>query len=160
MTTFDCQATFRGRHSLLRHSHALPLLALAAVVSGCSSSDDGRMKVYPVSGKVTVGGQPAAGAQVVFYGATPELTGPGTVAPAGTTDENGAFTLRSYEAGDGAPAGKFKVTVIWPEPTPEGAGEMFQAKDRLNGQYDSPDKSNLTVDVPEGGGELPPIALN
>src|SRR5688572_30759974 len=51
---------------------SLSLFSLAA--AGCSKTPEGRMQVYPASGQVTVNGQPAAGAQVAFYGATPELT--------------------------------------------------------------------------------------
>jgi hypothetical protein len=146
---------------LLRSDFAclLPLLAIAAV-AGCSSSDDGRMQVYPVSGKVTVNGQPAEGAEVVFYGVTPELKGAGTVPPAATTDASGVFHLRSYDPADGAPAGKFNVTVFWPEPVPAGADqEMYQPKDRLKQRYLNPETSGLTAEVPVGGGELPPFEL-
>lgn len=129
--------------------------------SGCSSKDDGRLEVYPASGKVTVGGQPVEGAEVVFYGATPDLRGPGAVAPEGVTDGNGVFHLRSYEPDDGAPAGKFNVTIFWPEPIPKGVDEeMFQPKDRLKNRYIDPEKSGLTTQVPEGGGELHPFELN
>jgi hypothetical protein len=129
-------------------------------VGGCSETDDGRLQVYPVSGKVTVNGQPVEGAEVVFYGATPDLTGPGTPAPVGTTDANGEFRLRSYDPEDGAPAGKFNVTVIWREPIPPNADrEMYQPKDRLQGRYSDPKKSGLTATVEEGGGELPPFEL-
>jgi hypothetical protein len=136
------------------------VLAFLLIATGCSKVEDGRMEVFPVSGKVTVNGQPAAGAHVVFYGATPDLTGPGTPAPDGTTDENGEYRLRSYDPEDGAPAGEFKVTVEWPEPIPPNVDqEMYRPKDRLKGRYSNPDKSGLKRTVPEGGGELPPIEL-
>jgi hypothetical protein len=136
--------------------------SIVALSGGCSSgsNDDGRVKVYPVSGMVKVDGQPAAGARVVFYGATPELTGPGTVSPAAETDESGVFHLRSYEPEDGAPAGKFNVTVSWPEEVPEGVDpEVHRPKDRLKNRYLNPETSGLTADVPEGGIELPSFEL-
>jgi hypothetical protein len=137
----------------------LSLVAIACAV-GCSRADSDREQVYPVTGKVTVGGQAAAGAEVSFFGATPELKGPGTVLPAGTTDEYGEFQLRSYEPGDGAPAGKFNVTIFWPEPIPEGADEgMFQPKDRLMGRYLDAESPGLSAEVPVGGGELPALEL-
>ena len=117
------------------------------------------MEVFPTSGIVRVGGQPVSGATVVLFGATPEVSGPGTVPPQGVTDESGAFRLTSYELDDGAPAGAFKVTVFWPEPTPDNAGEMFQPKDRLKGKYSNPETSGLTAEISEGGGELPPFEL-
>jgi hypothetical protein len=135
-------------------------MAVVVAVVGCSKDNDGRMQVYPVSGKVTVKGQPVEGARVVFYGATADLTGPGTIVPVGVTDANGAFQLRSYEPEDGSPAGEFKVTVIWPERIPPNVDqEMYKPKDRLRGRYSDPQKSGLTATVPEGGGELPPFEL-
>jgi hypothetical protein len=135
-------------------------MAAIVVLSGCASKEDGRVKVYPVSGKVLVNGKPAEGAEVIFYGATPELRGPGTVSASGKTNENGEFRLGSYGPDDGAPAGKFNVVVIWREPIPEGAdSERFQAKDRLNNRYATPESSGLTAEVPEGGIELPPFEL-
>lgn len=137
------------------------LAAFMAFVGGCSSSEqEGRMTVYPVSGVVKVAGQPAAGARLTFYGATRELTGAGTVAPVAEADENGVFNVRSYDPQDGAPAGKFNVTVFWPEEVPEGVDpEVNRPKDRLKGRYGNPETSGLVAEVPEGGGELPPFEL-
>jgi hypothetical protein len=152
--------------NLLTSMQRSSLIAGASVVAsilsvaGCARSDDGRMQVYPVTGKVTVGGQPAEGAELVFYGATPDLKGPGTIPPVGTTDANGEFALTSYEPDDGAPAGKFQVTVFWPEPIPEGADEeMFQPKDRLKEKYLDPETSQLSAEIPVGGAELAPFEL-
>jgi hypothetical protein len=93
-------------------------------------------------------------------GATPDLKGPGTIPPVGTTDANGEFALTSYEPDDGAPAGKFQVTVFWPEPIPEGADEeMFQPKDRLKEKYLDPETSQLSAEIPVGGAELAPFEL-
>lgn len=139
------------------------LATIVVLAAGCSSGGDveGRVKVYPVSGAVKVAGQPAAGARIVFYGATPELIGPGTVSPAAVTDENGLFQLQSYGPGDGAPAGQFNVTVSWPEEVPEGVdSEVNRPKDRLKNRYLNPETSGLTAEVPVGGVELPPFELN
>src|SRR5262245_41543620 len=91
---------------------------LAVVVSAISAAKapEGRLPVYQVSGKATAKGQPVEVAEVVLYGATRELTGRGTPAPAGTTNAAGVFHLRSYDVDDGAPAGRFNVTIFWPEP--------------------------------------------
>jgi hypothetical protein len=135
-------------------------MAFIVALSGCASEEDGRVKVYPVSGKVLVNGKPAEGAELIFYGATPEMRGPGTVSAEGVTDENGVFHLGSYGPNDGAPAGKFNVVVIWREPIPDGVDqERFQAKDRLNNRYATPESSGLTAEVPERGIELPPFEL-
>ena len=139
----------------------IPLLLAFVSQVGCSPENDGRMPVYPVTGKVTVGGQPAAGAEVVFYGATPDLKGPGTVPPEGTTDANGVYQLSTFETDDGSPAGQFKVTIFWPEPIPPDVDqEMYQPKDRLKERFLNPETSGLTAKVPKGGGVLPTFELN
>jgi hypothetical protein len=138
----------------------LAWMAVIVALSGCASEEDGRVKVYPVSGKVLVNGKPAEGAELIFYGATPELRGPGTVSASGITNENGEFRLGSYDPDDGAPAGKFNVVVVWQEPIPEGVdSERFQAKDRLKNRYATPETSGLTAEIPEGGTILPPFEL-
>jgi hypothetical protein len=125
---------------------------------GCGS-DDGRVDVYPVSGKVLVQDRPADGAEVVFYPMVAEADGVKMPGPAGTTDAGGVFHLRSYEALDGAPAGEFKVTVVWPAAPPPNASGVFQLKDRLGGRYANPQTSKLTATVEPGGGEIPPFEL-
>jgi hypothetical protein len=67
--------------------------------------------------------------------------------------------LSSYEPDDGAPAGEFKVTVVWQEPPPPNAVGVFAQKDRLRGRYTNPQTSTLTARVEQGGGELPPFQL-
>src|SRR5262245_25660211 len=90
-------------------------MVLALSVLGCSKTKSGRIPVYPTSGKVTLKGQPIEGADLVFYASSPELTGPGTVPPVAVTDASGIFHLRSYDPDDGAPRGKFNVTITWPD---------------------------------------------
>jgi hypothetical protein len=67
--------------------------------------------------------------------------------------------LRSYEPDDGAPAGEFKVTVVWPESPPPNASGVFEVRDRLRGRYANPKTTELTATVEEGGGALPPFEL-
>ncbi|WP_425400117.1 hypothetical protein [Aeoliella sp.] len=136
------------------------LLLFLLTTCGCESQPEGRMKVYRTTGSVTVDGQPAEGVKIVLYGATPDLTGPGTVAPYAETDAEGEFSLTSYESGDGAPAGKFKVTAIWPEPAPPDAdAEFFEPKDLLKDKYLTPDSTPLEATVEEGSTTLPPFEL-
>ena len=129
-------------------------------MSGGCAEVDNRVPVYPVSGKILVNGVGAEGAKVVFYGASKDLTGKGTVLPSAVTDSEGNFKLRSYDPEDGAPAGKYAVSIIWPEPIPEGADvEMFEPPDRLKLRYVDPKQSGLTAEVVEGGIDLAPFEL-
>jgi len=142
---------------ILYGASALPLF------SGCGK-DDGRIEVYPVSGKVLIGAKPAEGAKVVFYPVAEELKQPGMPVPYAFTGADGGFRLRSYDPDDGAPAGEFKVSVLWPKASSEvensGGEEIKEAKDRLRDRYLDPNKSGLNVTIEEGGAELPPFELH
>jgi hypothetical protein len=142
------------------HRGVFSTLILVALVTVAACKDDGRIQVYPVQGRVLVAGAPAGGARVVFYPQSDELKKPGMPVPEGMTDSQGAFKLRSYEPDDGAPAGDFKVSVIWFEPQKDGSiVDSPSAKDRLAGRYSNPQKSQLTAKVEKGGGEIPPFEL-
>jgi len=142
------------------HRPVFLAVILVGLVTVTACKDDGRVKVYPVQGKVLVAGAPAGGARVVFYPQSDELKKPGMPVPEGMTDSQGVFKLRSYKADDGAPAGEFKVSVIWFEPQKDGSiVDSPSAKDRLAGRYSNPQKSNLSAKVEKGGGEIPPFEL-
>jgi hypothetical protein len=76
----------------------LPLLA-CALLAGCGGADFGA-----VQGRVTLGGQPLAGATVEFQ---PEGGSPAY----GVTDDNGYYTLRWSADQGGAPVGPVKVRI-------------------------------------------------
>jgi hypothetical protein len=85
-----------------------PLLLFAALVAvGCNSGP----RTAPVSGKVTLDGQPLANARVNFQpmgGST--VTGVGSY---GKTDGEGKYTLRLIDdTAAGAIVGKHKVTIV------------------------------------------------
>ena len=137
----------------------LVLLALpVGLVAGCD--DDGRPRPYQVRGLVLVDGKPAGGAKICFYSDEP-WNETWRLAPSGVTDAEGRFTLRTYEPDDGAPAGGYRVTVVWPADPPASAtdDEMAPRPDRLRGAAASPRTSGLTATVPVGGGELTPIEV-
>jgi hypothetical protein len=132
------------------------LLSLA-ILTGCG---DGRLKVYPASGKVLVKGQPAEGAKVIFYTQNADQKQPGIPIPQGTVAADGTYSLTTYEPNDGAPAGSYAVTVVWnkvivPDDDPESQVE----RDQLDGRYATPEKSGLTATVEAKENELPPFEL-
>src|SRR5437879_2500526 len=75
---------------------------------GCG---DGRnlSKVYPVSGKILVNGQPAKDCLITLNPTAPPKSG-APVTPTGYTDDNGSFQITSYANNDGAPPGEYVVT--------------------------------------------------
>jgi hypothetical protein len=135
------------------------LTALLLTLTGvsCSSKKDvyaQRKPVHPVKGKVLYQNKPAAGAQVLFI---PEKESPeGDPRPRAEADKEGMFTLTTYDSDDGAPAGSYIVTVIWPGGVlPDGREEP---EDKLFGRY-ATQKSPLRAVVKEGANELEPFQL-
>ncbi len=84
-------------------------VALASAEFGCAGKD----RPVPVEGTVTLDGKPIAGAGVRF---TPE-NGGGPPAYA-ETQADGSFQLNTFNTGDGALPGTYKVTITWEEPVP------------------------------------------
>ncbi len=136
-------------------------IGLSCLLFGCfgCGPDDGRVEVFPVHGQVLVNGRPAEGARIVFYPTAEPVPGQKVPTPSATTDANGEYQLDSYEAEDGAPAGDFKVTVVWPEPPPPNASGIFDLKDQLSGRYSNSDTTPLSATVEDGGGEIAPFEL-
>jgi len=79
------------------------MLVLAG--SGCGS---GAPKLHKVNGKVTLDGQPLAGAEVTFE---PLDYSTGMLGAHGKTGTDGTYTLTTTTTGDGAMAGGYKVII-------------------------------------------------
>lgn len=84
-------------------SRVILLLLAALVLSGCG----GRPETCKVWGRVTVGGKPLAGAHVTLH---PSEEGRGRAAH-GSTDAAGKYTLTTFQPGDGAVPGEYKVAI-------------------------------------------------
>lgn len=105
---------------------AVSLAVLAAAASGCGKPEPPPR--VPVSGIVTIGGQPVPSALVTFY---PMFEGfGGEVIAEGVSDRAGRYTLAG-PLGEGACVGRHKVTVS-DAPTPADAREQsVEAQRRL-----------------------------
>lgn len=86
--------------------------------------------------------------------------------PSGRAGPDGSFTLTSYEEGDGAPAGEYKVTVEWPSEDPndpsdpdDPEGQIPRGPDWLQGRYADPATTSLTATIREGDNLLEPFLL-
>ncbi len=129
----------------------------AVVVLGCAKGGDpNRPQTYPATGTVTYNGQPVSEATVLLISTTSGGRG-----ASGMTDASGNFTLTTFEAGDGALPGSYKVritkTIVEDAPAepgePTAPGEepnMGTQKDLIPAKYKDPNESGLTADVKEG----------
>ncbi len=153
----------RRSRTLFRTRLVLVLYLPAAGFVAVSGCDDGRIARYPVTGTVVVDGQPADGAMLIFVpvGGSEEFQ---RERPFGVTDAAGKYELRTFQPGDGAPAGDYKVMVRWLAPAAQSQeADRDRAAggppDRLKGRYFNPESSGLTASVDESETEVPPFEL-
>lgn len=143
---------------MVREMRLVVAMSCAALFVGCESSTGPKATVeavVPVSGTLTYKGEPLENHQISF------LPSDGRRPAIGTTDATGRFTMGTNRAGDGAPPGTHKVTVVWSPPTPpDGAGQetviddptlLPKPKVQIPAKYSSPESSGLTQEVPAGG---------
>jgi hypothetical protein len=133
----------------------LILLVIGALaVAGCGRGPvDGRPTPVPASGTIIYKSKPVDGAKVVF---APQDHAHAAV---GQTDAQGRFTLQTFEPGDGAVVGKYKVVVSKFEVV-DLPGGGFKETFFLPQRYRDPEQSGLEATVPEGGTDQIAIELN
>lgn len=110
--------------SRIRISVSICLVAMV-MIAGCGPSSSG--PIAPVSGKLTIDGQPAPGVEIVFSPVEVKGNpnpGPWSIA---TTDEEGNFTLETRYKETGAMVGKHHVTMSYPDMEP-GAMDVLRAE--------------------------------
>ena len=133
----------------------ISLLTVAGCGGGRSSDQP---DIVPVTGTVTLDGEPAASVGVMFF---PTGATPGTTYYA-NTDDSGHYELLAGGGGKGAPAGEYKVTCskyVNPDGSPFTSDtgespEMLGAKESLPPKYSDQSKTELKATVPAGGGTV------
>ena len=128
----------------MRFLQTISILGLCLMVSGCGSKHGNRPAVHPVSGKLLVGGEPAANAEVVLFPVGREQP---LMRPHATVQSDGSFRLTTFTTRDGAPIGDFALTVTWPGPRVKGQAEDEPGPDRLQRRYADPKKPAASVRV-------------
>ncbi|MEK6261568.1 MAG: hypothetical protein AABP62_23460 [Planctomycetota bacterium] len=138
--------------------HALPSGFLAVgLLIGCSGGAKREVvpPLEPVTGKVTIDGQPAERVNVSFYPAPNNKSN----AAFGSTDASGAYTLK-YKTGAGSSgiaAGDYVVLfskLTQPDGSPIPADKTaadVNAIDQIHERYRTTDNPQNTVSVPKGG---------
>ncbi len=127
----------------------LILSAAFVLLQGCGQSGPA---LYPVSGKVQCDGKPVADATVFFHRAG--KTDIGEPVPYGTTGPDGSYQLGTNVPGDGAVAGDYVITIVWPDITKKENGNG-ERPDLLKGTYLKPTESKLKAAVTTGKNDIP-----
>ena len=127
------------------------------LASGCGDGKD-QVKTYSAQGKVTFQGKPMPGAQIVFHPIDGEAKTK-QLLPRGIVDEDGNYNLGTYVVGDGAPAGRYKITLIWPKPPSSEIMRPDQSNDQLQSRYARVKDSTIEFTIEEKENTLPPIDL-
>jgi hypothetical protein len=131
------------------------LVCLAAAVGlACTSCGKG---IYPVSGKVTYKGAPAAGATVFFQRRGVDPTNEQLIM--GLVKEDGSFSLVCGALGEGAPPGEYDVLIEWKQGSHQARGPAQRRPDRLKGRYADPKRPLLQAVVKAETNDLPPFEL-
>lgn len=134
---------------------AISALCLTASL-GCGQSGPDRVAVHPAAGAITVKGQPAHGAFVTLHptsGAAADVP-----LPRASVERDGSFRVSTFDGGDGAPEGDYVVTVRWYKLVGRGL-DAVAGPNVIPPKYSQPQSSNLTVRIPAGQNQLPPIKL-
>jgi hypothetical protein len=127
---------------------------LCLAFCGCGSKPSGQPDVYPVCGTLIVAGRPAVNAVVTLI---PENTSSSFhYQPHAIVDKDGSFRLSTFVTHDGAPAGKYVVTVVWPGPP---INEDQDGPDQLRGRYSDPKRPAARVQITSETRQLEPILL-
>jgi len=127
------------------------------VIAGCGKSGAPWETVYKTSGQLLFKGQPIEGAQLTLY--PNDSSAPAAIRPTATTDNTGKFILSTYRKEDGAPAGDYRVAVIWHPLIAGKGGEPSRGPNKLPARYAAADTSALNVRVEKSATNLPPIEL-
>jgi hypothetical protein len=129
----------------------LVLVLGALFLPACAKSS--RQPVHPVRGQVLVEGKPAAQAIVTFH---PLGSSTETLRPSAQTNAEGYFSLTTYQTGDGAPEGKYAVTVTWFRSSGDKPADGEESpRNLLPPRYANPAKSKLEATISAGDNDLP-----
>ena len=160
---FSSPPTFMSFPMKMRRCLSVLMLLGAVACWGCGGAPPKggeRLDVFPVSGEAFADGKPAKDAMVLLHPETPHQLPEGArpISSSGQVDENGKFVISTYGNADGAPAGKYKVTISWPAAV--GMSGRLDGEDRLGGRYSDPKSSQIEFEVAGSPVTIPRIDLS
>ena len=126
---------------------------LVLVCASCGKNSN----IFPVSGKVTWNGVPAAGAVVFFQ--RPGIDPMNEQTIMGIVRDDGTFELVCGALGTGAPAGDYDVLIEWKRVAGQSKGRPQPGPDKLAGRYADPKNPLLHATVEAKATYLPPFEL-
>jgi hypothetical protein len=116
-------------------------LGFAILCAGCGGKGPA---VFPVKGQLFWQGKPAVGALVYFHSITETVDNQNPAKgprPRGMVGEDGTFEIATFGKKDGAPAGRYQVSVVWTKST----GNGDEAMHLLPTKYMNPDTADLPI---------------
>lgn len=125
-------------------------LAVAVVmILGCGQPEHAYHKkpTAKVTGRVTVDGKPPGSPISITCHPEGEADVEHPTITQGLTDNDGAFSLSTYEQGDGVPPGEYRLTFFWGKFNPISVS--FSGPDQLKKRYDTPAKSPIQFSAPD-----------
>lgn len=133
--------------------NGLCMAACTAVVFAAGCSGEKKIPTFPVTGKVLAAdGGPVDRALIVLHPQSSNTTAP---KPRGTTAADGSFELSTFITGDGAPEGRYQVSIErWLRKDPNES-----PVNHLPPNLASPTTSGIEVEVKAGPNALDPFKL-
>ena len=131
------------------------VLGFSALLGLGCAGNEGRAPVYPVTGQVKVANEIPEGALVVLYPSGPSNA---DLRPSGKVKQDGSFTLTTYDADDGAPAGDYVATIQWNKTIKRG-NEYAAGPNVVPPAYATQDKSPWKIHVAAGATTLEPLNI-
>lgn len=139
------------RSSRWRPWAAIFVSGVVAFGAGCGG-DAGRVPVYPVEGKVLVGGEVPEGALVVLYS---QEGGPESESrPSAKVKPDGSFSLMTYEADDG----EYTATIEWNKLVKKGT-DFVAGPNAVPREYANRETSPWKLTVTDSAVTLPPLEI-
>ncbi len=124
-------------------------------VAGCAPSNPWDTP-YPATGSVTFKGKAVENAELTLFPTDPKA--PETVRPRARTTADGKFVVTTYQEGDGAPVGQYKVTIIHNEVAVSKDTIVAKPND-LPVKYSKLESTDLNVTIVAGKNEIPAFEL-